>query len=155
MKLTLGLDCSYTPRDFLYVPHDVWRAYEEACKILPVSPAGSAVISRRCLEHLLLSLGHNQRSLTKQIRSANMIDRPSRMSGPHTAYADMIRCIGNLAAHPFMLSRGLVSFEIEYEDAHWCLEMIEELFDFFYEQPEAFETRAMELQGRLMRLHRC
>ncbi|MBZ9736892.1 MULTISPECIES: DUF4145 domain-containing protein [unclassified Mesorhizobium] len=148
------MDYSYTPRDFLYVPHDVWRTYEDACKILPVSPAGSAVISRRCLEDLLLSLGHTQRSLAKQIRSATKTDRPGGMAGTYTAYADMIRCIGNLAAHPFMTSNGLRSFEVEYEDAHWCLEMIEELFDFFYEKPEAFETRTMELQGRLMRLHR-
>lgn len=76
------------------------------------------------------------------------------MSRTHTAYADMIRCIGNLAAHPFMTSSGLRSFEVEYEDAHWCLEMIEELFDFFYEQPEVLEMRTMELQGRLIKLRR-
>lgn len=150
-KANNNLDYSYSPKDFLYVPHDIWRVYEQACKILPVSPVGSAIVSRRCLESLLTSLGHTQRSLSEQIKSATRTNRQSAITGAHTAYADMIRYIGNLAAHPSMVSGDeLGFFEIEYEDAHWCLEMIEELFEFFYERPETFEMRTMELQGRLM-----
>jgi hypothetical protein len=104
---------SYSAKSFLYVPEEVWRAYEEACRVLHISPAGSATISRRCLQLLLMSLGHNQRTLYKQIRSAADTDRQSAMIGTHGTYADMIRYIGNLAAHPSSVNGKLEPIEID------------------------------------------
>jgi hypothetical protein len=90
-----------------------------------------------------MSVGHRQRNLPDQIKSAARSYRRTAAIHPPLAYSDMIRIIGNLAAHP-----SERSFEIQYEDAEWCLEMVEELFDFFYEKPLEFEQRMMELQGR-------
>lgn len=76
------------------------------------------------------------------------------MIGTYGAYADMIRYIGNLAAHPSSVNGKFDPIEIEYEDAFLCLEMLEELFYFFYERPLDFEMRMMGLEGRLVALRK-
>jgi hypothetical protein len=138
----------YPERDFIYVPNTPNKSYGEACAIIESSPSASAIVSRRCLEQLLQTLGHNDRSLSKQIISAK--EGPDFTGvGLFSLFADTIRRIGNLAAHPSDLESADHPFELEYEDAQWCLQILETLFDFFYEIPLDFEMRAAEFEGRV------
>ena len=49
------------------VPPHIKEDYEEACRVLPISPKASATLSRRCLQVLLREQGYTQRNLVDQI----------------------------------------------------------------------------------------
>jgi len=138
------------PRDFIHVPNEIYKDYNEACEILPTSPHAAAVLTRRCLQHLLRALGFTQRNLANQIKALDQrLGSRNSLSCSTRELADTVRLIGNLAAHPTFVASSRKAITLEYEDADWCLEIIEELLDYFYERPAMFEARLMRLEGRL------
>lgn len=145
------LALEHTSRDFNHVPGEVWLIYDEACNVLDTSPSASAALARKSIQYLLTFLGYRQDNLGKQIRAAypGMAQFPA--IPPLQDLADTVRRIGNIAVHPAELNSRLRAFEVEYEDAVWCLEIVELLFDMAYELPLRFEQRATELQCRLDR----
>ena len=58
---------------------------------------------------------------------------------------DAIRQIGNFAAHPTKHKTTGLIVEVEPEEASWTLDVLEDLFEFYYVQPK----RAAEKRNRL------
>ncbi|WP_245163755.1 DUF4145 domain-containing protein [Burkholderia glumae] len=62
---------------------------------------------------------------------------------------DAIRNIGNFAAHPMKDTSTGQILPVEPHEAEWNLDVLEELFDFFYVQPEKAKQRRAALDAKL------
>lgn len=115
------------------VPPQIAEDYIEACKVLSLSPKASAALSRRCLQNLLRDatiVEHG--NLYNEIQG--VID--SGILPTHLVeIIDLIRVIGNFAAHPTKSKNTGEIIDVEPDEAEWNLEVLELLFDFFYVQP--------------------
>lgn len=129
------------------VPENIRSDFLEAAAVLAISEKASAALSRRCLQNLLNDKGIAGRTLDNQIDNA-MTNLPSRLS----ENIDMIRTVGNFAAHPLKAqSTGLIC-EVEPEEAAWNLEVLEDLFDYYYVQPLIAQERRKKLDAKLQGL---
>ena len=122
------------------VPKDIREDFIEAASVLSISEKASAALSRRCLQNLLTKQGYKKRDLFKQIEVA-LKDLPKRIA----ENLDAIRQIGNFAAHPTKHKTTGLIVEVEPEEASWTLDVLEDLFEFYYVQPK----RAAEKRNRL------
>lgn len=128
------------------VPDEFSEDYVEACLVLSDSPKASAALSRRCLQHILRDkamVKHgNLASEIQEVISGNTL--PPAIS----ELLDLVRQVGNFAAHP---NRGTQTGEIvpvEPHEAEWCLEVIELLFEFYFVLPEQSERRLAAIQKK-------
>ncbi len=130
---------SRAPKD---LPHEIRRDYDEARAVLFLSPRASAVLTRRCLQHLIREkLEITKRTLFDEIEEA--LARPEL--GKATAEAlDHVRQIGNWGAHPIKDATDAV-IEVEQEEAVFALDVVEMLFEDLYYQPARLE----EMKARL------
>jgi len=121
--------------------------YMEACLIMADSPKASAALSRRCLQNLLREKGGTtKKDLSKQIQE--VIDSkklPSYLSKD----LDAVRNIGNFAAHPIKSTRTGEIIEVEPGEAEWNLDILEQLFDFYFVQPEISRKKRESLNKKL------
>ncbi len=62
---------------------------------------------------------------------------------------DAVRNFGNFSAHPINDVTSLQIVDVEPEEAEWCLEIIEEMFQHFYERPALAEQRKASLNAKL------
>jgi len=116
------------------VPNDLLSDYDEACKVLHLSPKASAALSRRCLQAIIREhLSITERTLFEEIEKASQLPSlPSDMSGDlHT-----LREMGNSAAHPMKNPNTGVIINIVPEEAEYMLEIIEHLFDHLFIAPK-------------------
>ena len=128
------------------VPEKFAEDYIEACLVLEDSPKASAALSRRCLQLLLRDeLSVNQGTLYSEIQEVlNRPDIPSHISGT----LDHIRTIGNFAAHPNKYKTTGEIVPVEQSEAEWCLELIEELFDFCFVVPARAKKRQQAIDAK-------
>jgi Domain of unknown function (DUF4145) len=77
-------------------------------------------------------------------KSSNLV-LPTRT---HKA-VDAIRRFGNFGAHPINDITTLQVIDVDPEEAEWCLEILERLFDHFYVAPEAANKKKAELDAKL------
>lgn len=129
------------------VPESIARDYSAACRVLPESAEASAALSRRCLQNLLVEKATmKKRDLDPQIQE--VIDSgilPTQLAED----LDVVRVIGNFAAHPIKSqSRGQI-VEVEPGEAEWNLDVLEALFDFFFVQAEKRKKRRAALNEKL------
>jgi hypothetical protein len=61
-----------------------------------------------------------------------------------------IKHFGNFSTHPTDDETTLQVIDVESHEANWCLEIIEELFDHFYEEPAQARARTEALNAKLM-----
>lgn len=126
---------------------DIVEDYEEACKVLSLSPKASAALSRRCLQHLLRSKANTtERDLSKQIQE--VIDS-GKLPSHLTDSIDAIRNIGNFAAHPIKDKSTGEILPVEVGEAEWNLDVLELLFDFYYVQPSINLKKKQQLNLKL------
>jgi len=126
------------------VPKQIAEDFLEAVAVLPISKKASAALSRRCLQHLLTDNGYTQKDLSSQIEAA-IKDLPIKIG----KNVDAIRNIGNFAAHPIKhKSTGLI-VEVEPEEANWNLDVLEDLFEYFYIQSKREEAKIKKLDSKL------
>jgi hypothetical protein len=132
------------------IPADIAQDYKEACAVLPTSAKASAALSRRCLQHILRSHGYKARDL------ATEIDLLLRETDPLKALPlairetiDAIRNFGNFSAHPLTDTTSLQVIDVEPEEAEWCLEIIEALFEHFYVAPARAKQKKAALNAKL------
>lgn len=126
------------------VPEEIQEDFLEAAAVLPISEKASAALSRRCLQNLLTDRGYKKRDLNDQIEDA-LKDLPPRIG----ENVDAIRQIGNFAAHPMKhQSTGLIA-DVEPEEATWNLDVLEELFEYYYVQPKRSEEKRKKLEAKL------
>jgi len=136
--------------EYRAVPHDVPRSiredFEQACAVLESSPKASAALSRRCLQHVLLDrAGVNKGSLSDQIDEVLAHSLPSQLA----EVLDAVRQIGNFAAHPIKSQSTGEIVDVQPEEAEWNIEVLEMLFDHYYEQPRRTEERKRRLNEKL------
>jgi hypothetical protein len=62
---------------------------------------------------------------------------------------DGIRNFGNFSAHPTDDKTTLQVIDVEPHEAEWCLEIIEDLFEYFYVGPAVAKARKAALDAKL------
>lgn len=125
----------------------ITQDFIEASSVLNISPKASAALSRRCLQNLLREkAGVTKKDLSKEIQE--VIDSrtlPSYLSDS----IDAIRNIGNYAAHPLKSTASGEIIEVEPGEAEWALDVLEQLFDFYYVQPAKLAAKRLALDTKL------
>ena len=122
-----------------YVPAPVISDYTEACLIRHLSPKASATLARRCLQGMIRDYhGISKARLIDEIEAIK--DRVD----PLTWRAiDGVRSIGNIGAH---MERDInVVVDVEPEEAHLLLGLIETLVDDWYIARHQREKRLSRL----------
>jgi hypothetical protein len=129
------------------VPPEFADDYKEACAVLSDSPKASAALSRRCLQHILRAkAGVKAGDLVKEIEqviASNML--PTDLAEA----VDAIRNIGNFAAHPAKDKSTGEIVDVEEGEAEWCLDVLEQLFDFYFVRPALLQRKKDELNKKL------
>lgn len=122
------------------------RNFTEAIQVLPTSPNGSALLSRRLLQAILRQkAGCDERDLYKQIIQAEDKKEipPYIHEGLH-----YVRMAGNLAAHPTPDSSGEL-WDVTDDEATLTLNIVEMLLDFYFVRPALIKKQKEELQNKL------
>ena len=128
------------------LPETIREDFEQACAVLESSPKASAALSRRCLQHVLLDkAGVKKGNLSDQIDEVLAQPLPSELS----KIIDLVRQTGNLAAHPIKSQRTGEIVDVEPQEAECNIEVLEMLFDYYYEQPRRMEERRKQLNEKL------
>jgi Domain of unknown function (DUF4145) len=143
----IGANRGPVPTD---VPIEIAQDYVEACNVLPLSAKASAALSRRCLQNMLHAHGYKARDLAKEI-DLLLSEEDPRRALPHKLRetVDAIRNFGNFSAHPIDDKTTLQVIDVEPHEAEWCLETIEELFEYFYVGPAAAKAKKAALNAKL------
>lgn len=126
------------------VPTSISQDYTEACLVEPFSKKASAALSRRCLQNILRDQGIKHGDLSKEIDEA-MKTLPSYLAES----IDAIRHIGNFAAHPIKSTSTGEITDVEDEEAEWALNVLEDLFDFYYVQPAIVKRKRDAMNKKL------
>lgn len=131
----------------LEVPSHIAEDYNEACIVLPDSLKASAALSRRCLQNLLLDAGDVSRgNLYNQIQEAIANGLPSYL----VEALDIVREIGNFAAHPTKSQSTGEIVPVEPGEAEFNLDVLEMLFDHYYIKPRLMGERLGALNSKLI-----
>ncbi len=129
------------------VPVNLAKDYLEACLVLPLSPKASAALSRRCIQNLLREVAKVKHSdLSKEIQE--VIDS-EKLTSQLVESLDAVRLIGNFAAHPIKSKNTGEIFDVEPREAQWSIEVLEQLFDFYYVLPAKIAKNRRELNSKL------
>ena len=135
-----------------HVPDALARDYKEAQAVLPHSAKASAALSRRVLQALLQEQGYAGGNLARQVDAVLSETDPSKVLPTSIkASVDAIRNFGNFSAHPTTDSISSQIIDVEPEEAEWCLEIVESLFDHYYVRPAADAKKREDLNAKLQR----
>lgn len=112
-----------------YIPKTIRDDYEEACKIVALSPKSSATLARRCLQTIIRDFWaiKNKNTLSDEIDG--LLQRADLNSGLISAFHDLRR-IGNIAAH--MERDTSIIIDVEPEEAEQLIKFIESLIGLTY-----------------------
>ncbi|MGH2555194.1 MAG: DUF4145 domain-containing protein [Actinomycetota bacterium] len=129
------------------VPQRFADDYREACLVLADSPKASAALSRRCLQNLLREqAGVKHSDLFNEIQQ--VIDSGS-LPSDLAENIDAIRVTGNFAAHPIKSQSTGEVVPVEPGEAEWNLDVLEELFDFYFVRPAIRAAKRAALNEKL------
>ena len=126
------------------VPKDIADDYKEACLVEPLSKKAAAALARRCLQNMLHERGMSKRNLNEEIDEA-MKSLPSHLKNA----IDAIRNVGNIAAHPITSKHTGEIVDVEEGETEWILDVVEELFDFYYVSPAKTKAKMDALNTKL------
>ncbi len=122
--------------------------YEEAVAVLSKSKQASAALSRRCLQQVLVEKGGAKlKDLTTQIDEV-LPKLPHYLADN----VDAVRQVGNFAAHPLKSKSTGEIVKVEQGEAEWLLEVLAELFEFYYVAPAAALAKREALNQKLQDL---
>lgn len=128
------------------VPAPIKADYDEAALILSLSPKGSAALSRRCMQSVLVEAGGAKKK--------NLSDQIVELTPGLPAYLeevlDEVRVIGNFSAHPLKDTNSGVIVDVEPGEAEWNLDVLDDLFDFYYVKPAASKRKKDEVNQKLI-----
>jgi hypothetical protein len=119
----------------------------EACNVLKDSPRASAALSRRCLQDLLKEKGGaKKRDLNDQIEEMMVGDRlPPDLAED----LDVVRNIGNFGTHTQKSTHSGEILDVEPGEAEWNLDVLEELFDYYFVRPAMRASKRDALNTKL------
>jgi hypothetical protein len=108
-------------------------------------------LSRRVLQVILREQGYDERDLAQQITSVLGEKRSNKVLPTSLRnHIDAIRNFGNFSAHPVTDVTTLQVIDVEPEEARWCLEIVERLFDHYYVRPATDTKLLAELNEKLI-----
>lgn len=131
------------------VPKQFASDYSEACLVLPDSAKASAALGRRCLQNLLRD------HVGIKVKSANLADEiqavidSGKLPSDLSDQIDAIRNVGNFSAHPMKSQTSGEILDVEPGEAEWTLDVLEELFDFYFVRPEQRKKKREALDLKL------
>lgn len=137
--LEWGEDLPLYPHDAITrpIPPEVTgehaQIFREACAVLPLSPRASAALSRHLLQHII----HEK----AEIRGRNLNDEIDQVIAQRDVSSnlaedlDMIRQLGNFAAHPIKSTNTGEVVDVEPGEAEALLDVLEQLFDHYFVRP--------------------
>jgi hypothetical protein len=129
------------------VPSEYKDAFNEANLTLTVSPAASAALSRRLLQRTIHEQAKvSDRNLAREIQA--VVDSevlPTDLAED----LDAVRTTGNFAAHPVKSESTGEIVEVEDGEAEWLLDVLEELFDFYFVRPAKRRAKRDALNAKL------
>jgi hypothetical protein len=127
------------------VPQKFAEDFNEAVLVLPDSPKASAALSRRCLQRLLREVAG-----VKPGNLSDEIDEVIPQLPPYLARdIDAIRNTGNFSAHPIKSQSTGEIVDVEPGEAEWNLDVLEELFKFYFIDPALSEKKRKTLDKKL------
>ena len=128
------------------VPNEFAADYREACLVFADSPNASAALSRRCLQHILRNkLSVKPGQLKDEIKAViDNSDTPSYISES----LHHLREFGNFGAHPDLDKNTGVIVPVEQDEAEWCLEVLEIVFEFYFVRPAKEEAMQRAIDAR-------
>lgn len=127
------------------VPPHICEDYLEAAIVMPDSEKASAALSRRCLQSVLREVAQaKSRDLADQIEEVL-----PNLPGYLQKELDAVRNIGNFAAHPQKSKVTGEIVDVEPGEAEWNLDVLDMLFDFYYEQPKIAQQKRDALNKKL------
>lgn len=126
------------------VPAPLSVDYTEACGVLDASAKASAALSRRVLQMIL-----RDKTGVKHGRLVDEITQALPRLPSHLQHLDAIRHIGNFAAHPTKDTNTGAIVDVEPGEADWLLDVLEELFDFYFVQPATVQRKKDALNAKL------
>ena len=129
------------------VPSHIADDYKEACLILPISPKASAALSRRCLQNILREVAKVKPS--ELVREIQEVIENGNLPSVLIDSLDAVRKIGNFAAHPIKSKNTGEIVNVESREAAWSLDVIEQLFDYYYIQPVRITKMRNNLNAKL------
>jgi hypothetical protein len=136
-----------TPKE---VPAHIKEDYEESCRVLPISQKASAALSRRCLQAILQGQGYTQKDLAVQIDALLSESDPAQtIPTALRQTVDVIRNFGNFSAHLITDQTTLQIIAVEPQEAEWCLDILEDMFDHYYVKPADAAARKAALDAKL------
>jgi hypothetical protein len=119
--------------------------FHEAVAVFHTSKKASAALSRRCLQYILREKGATRsRDLADQIEEV-LPKLPRELA----ANVDAIRHVGNFAAHPLKSKSTGEIVPVEEGEAEWLLDVLEELFEYYYVAPAEQEAKRASLNKKL------
>jgi hypothetical protein len=134
------------------VPREYADDYHEAAAILNDSLKMSATLSRRILAELLKDFGgYNQHRLSSRIEA--FTKDTSNPKGIRDNL-DYLREIGDFGAHTQKDDVTGSIIEVELEEAEWCLEIIDSLFEYYIVGPKRDAERRSSFDEKLARANR-
>ncbi|MBA3920174.1 MAG: DUF4145 domain-containing protein [Nostocaceae cyanobacterium] len=129
------------------IPNELANDYKEACLVIQYSPKASAALSRRCLQHILQEKANVKKAdLSKQIAE---VLASKQLPNYLAEGIDAVRNIGNLAAHPIKDRNTGEIVEVEPGEAEWLLEILEQLFEFYFIEPAILQRKKDKLNKKL------
>ena len=125
----------------------VIKNYTKSALVLSDSAEASAALSRRCLQHILREkAGIKKGDLSDEIQQVlDQKNLPSEIADN----LDIIRNIGNFAAHPIKSRSTGEIVDVEPNEAEWNLDVLEQLIDFYYVKPAIARKKRDELNSKL------
>jgi len=127
------------------VPVAIRAGYDQAAKIVSLSPNASAALSRRCMQAVLEGAGQiGRKRLYNEIGEA--IPGLPKWLGQ---MLDDVRNIGNFGAHANEDIDSGVIIDVEPAEAEWSLDVLDRLFEFYYALPAAASHTRGEVNKNL------
>lgn len=124
-----------------YVPLPIRTDYEEACKILNLSPKSSATLSRRCIQGMIRDVHKIQETtLYKEIDAIKELIDSTTYKALHS-----LRQLGNIGAHMEKDINTIV--DIEPDEAEKLLKLVEYLIEVWYISPHNREELFNEINN--------
>lgn len=134
---------------FAHAPAEIDSAYRDACLLFPIHTGASGAYARRALELILEGAGYAAKSLAESIDFAQKEKDPDkRLPKRLMLRLNYIKEIGNFALH-VRRDEELAIFTIDEQEVSTCLETIEELVQFLFEDPVAEYKRITRLNEKL------
>jgi hypothetical protein len=121
--------------------------YKQASAILTISPKASAALSRRLVQEIIREkAGITEKTLDAEITALIASGQlPSWLS----ENVDSIRAVGNFAAHPIKSTNTGDVVEIEPGEAEFLLDVLDDMFDFYFVQPAKAQKHLAGINAKL------